>query len=160
RPARGHSPRLSRGAAAAQGAGERESRRGAGRRPLGQAAAPQAMSARRTVVVTGGSRGLGLAAARTLARSGFNVVAVPRSEVAARASARTTVPGSLPFQACDLADIGALPALVRTLRRSFGPIYGLVNNAGIGTAGVLATLADPKIEALVRLNLTSPMVLT
>ena len=41
-----------------------------------------------------------------------------------------------------------------------GTLWGLVNNAGIGTAGVLSTLADNKIEELVRLNITSPITLT
>jgi 3-oxoacyl-[acyl-carrier protein] reductase len=41
-----------------------------------------------------------------------------------------------------------------------GPIYGLVNNAGIGTSGVLATMRDAQIERLVHLNTVSPIVLT
>jgi 3-oxoacyl-[acyl-carrier protein] reductase len=112
-----------------------------------------------TVVVTGGSRGLGLGVAETLARSGFKVIAIARSESAALAEARKTLP-ELHFQAWDLGDIGRLPELARTLRDTFGAIYGLVNNAGLGTAGVLATLPEDKIEELVRLNITSPMVLT
>jgi len=112
-----------------------------------------------TVVVTGGSRGLGLGVAETLVRSGFKVIAIARSESAALAEARKSLP-ELHFQAWDLGDIARLPELARTLRDSYGAIYGLVNNAGIGTAGVLATLPEDKIEELVRLNLTSPMVLT
>jgi 3-oxoacyl-[acyl-carrier protein] reductase len=46
------------------------------------------------------------------------------------------------------------------LRDEFGAIYGLVNNAGIGTEGLLATMHNSEIEALVRLNVTSPIVLT
>lgn len=118
------------------------------------------MSERRTVVVTGGSRGLGLAVAETLARSGFNVVAVARTEGAAFTDARSKTPEALHFHRCDLADIAGLASLARGLRQMFGPVYGLVNNAGLGTAGVLATLAEARIEALVRLNVTSPMVLT
>jgi 3-oxoacyl-[acyl-carrier protein] reductase len=111
------------------------------------------------VVVTGGSRGIGLGVAQALARSGFTVIAVARSEGTALAEARRALPG-LHFQACDLADIARLRELARALREAFGPIYGLVNNAGIGTAGVLATLSEAKIEELVRLNVTSPIVLT
>ena len=59
-----------------------------------------------------------------------------------------------------MSDLAALPALARTLRRDHGPVYGLVNNAGIGTAGILATLGDGRIEQLVRLNVTSPLMLT
>jgi 3-oxoacyl-[acyl-carrier protein] reductase len=46
------------------------------------------------------------------------------------------------------------------LRHEFGAIYGLVNNAGLGTEGVLATMHNGDIEALVRLNVLSPVILT
>ncbi len=49
---------------------------------------------------------------------------------------------------------------MRELRRDFGPIYGLVNNAGLGTAGVLANMPDAAIDRLVRLNVLSPILLT
>jgi 3-oxoacyl-[acyl-carrier protein] reductase len=50
--------------------------------------------------------------------------------------------------------------MVRRLRAEFGQLFGLVNNAGIGTGGVLATMRDADIERLVRLNTLSPIVLT
>jgi 3-oxoacyl-[acyl-carrier protein] reductase len=46
------------------------------------------------------------------------------------------------------------------LRKNYGAIYGLVNNAGIGTDGTLALMHDSRIEQLVRLNTLSPIVLT
>jgi 3-oxoacyl-[acyl-carrier protein] reductase len=46
------------------------------------------------------------------------------------------------------------------LRDEFGAIYGLINNAGIGNEGLLATMHNSEIEALVRLNITSPIILT
>jgi len=50
--------------------------------------------------------------------------------------------------------------LVKRLRGEFGGFYGLVNNAGIGTGGILANMPDAAIERLVRLNVTSPMTLS
>ncbi len=116
----------------------------------------------RNVVVTGGSRGLGLGIACTLRDSGYSVIAIARSESDAlrAAIAESATAGGLHFVPCDLADVAAIPALVSGIRRDFGPIYGLVNNAGLGTAGVLATMRDSDIERLVRLNTLSPMVLT
>jgi 3-oxoacyl-[acyl-carrier protein] reductase len=115
----------------------------------------------RNILVTGGSRGIGLAIAQKLASAGFNVVAVARRESdelrAAIAEARQ---GNLHFRACDLSAIDALPAFVKALRDEFGAIYGLVNNAGIGTEGLLATMHNSDIEALVRLNVLSPVILT
>ena len=116
----------------------------------------------RNVVVTGGSRGLGLGIAVTLRDAGFRVVVIARSQSDAlgRAVAETGGGGEIAFAACDLAEIDALPELVAGIRRRFGAIYGLVNNAGIGTSGVLATMPESRIEQLVRLNTLSPMVLT
>ncbi len=48
----------------------------------------------------------------------------------------------------------------RLLRSEFGPIYGLVNNAAIGTPGVLANMKDSHIEEIVHLNVLMPIVLT
>jgi 3-oxoacyl-[acyl-carrier protein] reductase len=116
------------------------------------------------VVVTGGSRGIGLAISRRLAAAGYNVIAVARRE---SDELRETIgdvakqgAGGLHFKAFDLSEIDAIPALVKALRDEFGAIYGLVNNAGIGTEGLLATMHNTEIEALVRLNVTSPIVLT
>ena len=40
----------------------------------------------------------------------------------------------------------------KTLRKEFGPIYGLVNNAALGTDGALAIMHNSQIEQLVRVN--------
>jgi 3-oxoacyl-[acyl-carrier protein] reductase len=46
------------------------------------------------------------------------------------------------------------------VRERFGPIYGLINNAGLGTEGILATMPESSIEKLVELNTLAPIVLT
>ena len=50
--------------------------------------------------------------------------------------------------------------MVRQVRAEFGPLYGLVNNAALGTDGLLANMHVSQIEALIRLNTLSPIVLT
>jgi 3-oxoacyl-[acyl-carrier protein] reductase len=116
------------------------------------------------VLVTGGSRGIGLAIARRLAGAGYNVIAVARRESDALREAIGAATkegnGGLHFRSLDLSEIDAIPAFVKGLRDEFGPLYGLVNNAGIGTEGLLANMHNTEIEALVRLNITSPIVLT
>jgi 3-oxoacyl-[acyl-carrier protein] reductase len=49
---------------------------------------------------------------------------------------------------------------VKALRADFGPLYGLVNNAGLGTSGLLSTMRDLDIQKLVQLNTISPMILS
>jgi len=118
----------------------------------------------RNVLVTGGSRGIGLAIAQKLAGAGFNVIAVARRESdELREAIRVVMEqgrGGLHFRSFDLDDTDAIPALARNLRDEFGAIFGLVNNAGIGTEGLLATMHNSDIEALVRLNVLSPIILT
>jgi 3-oxoacyl-[acyl-carrier protein] reductase len=116
------------------------------------------------VIVTGGSRGLGLGIAKTLRAAGHDVIAVARRESAALTHAMNAPPpsgaGALHFVPFDLGCIAELSRLVKHIRTTYGPIFGLVNNAGIGTSGVLATMRDADIEALLRLNTLSPLILT
>ena len=116
--------------------------------------------AKRTIIVTGASRGIGLAVARTLIANGYRVIAVARRETEALTSAIQGAAGDLAFAPFDLEKTAELPDFVRALRKAHGPFYGLVNNAGIGTEGVLATMPTPDIERLVLLNTLAPMVLT
>jgi 3-oxoacyl-[acyl-carrier protein] reductase len=118
----------------------------------------------RNVIVTGGSRGLGLAIATTLAAAGYRVIAIARSrssEIAAAIEASNrTQKGALQFRAFDLMDTAGIAGLVDEIKQQAGYIYGLVNNAGIGVGGVLTMMRDEQIEALMRLNLYAPMLLT
>jgi 3-oxoacyl-[acyl-carrier protein] reductase len=118
----------------------------------------------RNVIVTGASRGLGLAIASTLAAAGYRVVAIARKDTderrAAAALAEQKQCGAVQFRPFDLSNTGAIAGLVGELRQELGPIYGLVNNAGLGTAGVLTMMRDGQIESLVRLNTISPILLT
>ena len=118
-----------------------------------------------SVIVTGASRGVGLATTRRLAHSGFRVIAVARSESAELGAARealATTPGSgeIVFRPFDLLRVEDIARFVRDLRTEFGVPFGLVNNAALGTDGLLANMHLSQIEALVRLNTLSPIVLT
>jgi 3-oxoacyl-[acyl-carrier protein] reductase len=116
------------------------------------------------VIVTGGSRGLGLSIARCLSAAGYRVIAIARKATepltALLEESERVRAGSLRFVAFDLADLEAIPRLVRHLRSEFGPLYGLVNNAAASRDGALALMPDQEIEELVHLNTLSPMILT
>jgi 3-oxoacyl-[acyl-carrier protein] reductase len=118
----------------------------------------------RNVIVTGGSRGLGLGVVRLLKDAGYSVIAIARNPTEELATlAQPSLPtqaGAVHFRAFDLSNIPGIPQFVKALRKEFGSFYGLVNNAGLGTGGLLATMRDEHIERLVRLNTVSPLVLT
>ena len=99
-----------------------------------------------------------------LADAGYRVIAVARSlspeltEAARKATQAAR--GAIEFRACDLSDLSALAPLVRAMRTDFGPLYGLINNAGLGTSGILSTMRDQEIQRLIQLNTASPIVLS
>jgi 3-oxoacyl-[acyl-carrier protein] reductase len=107
---------------------------------------------------------LGLEIARKLTTAGYRVIAIARRESEQLASAMREMGretgGSLHFRPFDLSNIPEIPGLVKAVRKEFGAIYGLVNNAGLGTSGILATMHNAEIERLVRVNTVSPLVLT
>jgi 3-oxoacyl-[acyl-carrier protein] reductase len=107
---------------------------------------------------------LGLGIARELALVGHRVIAIARQSneqfEAVVSDLKSNGSGEVSLRPFDLANTAGIPGLVKSLRAELGPIYGLVNNAGIGTGGVLATMRDSQIEQLLRINLLSPIILS
>ena len=106
----------------------------------------------RNVVVTGGSRGIGLGIARNLAAAGYRVIAIARQmndQLAAamqlassKQNAEESQRGAIHFMPFDLGNIDDIAGLIQTVRKDFGPIYGLVNNAAIGRASCRERVYD------------------
>jgi len=114
----------------------------------------------RNVLVSGASRGLGLAIVLRLAECGYRVIALARSSSDALRAAMDARPDGIVFTPCDLAETAAIGPAVGRVRKEFGPVYGLVNNAGLGTGGLLSMMRDADIEMLLRVNSLAPLVLT
>src|SRR5262249_4235751 len=118
----------------------------------------------RNVIVTGGSRGVGLAIVKHLAAKGYRVIAIARRESGQLreeiARAESDGKSVIAFVAFDFAKLDAIPALVMQLKKGFGAPYGLINNAAIGTGGLLATMHNTQIEELLRVNVAAPIILT
>jgi 3-oxoacyl-[acyl-carrier protein] reductase len=109
---------------------------------------------------------LGLGIVAKLAKQSYRAIAIARNitpELTAlmQPSAEPEcASGCVQFVPFDLADLEGIAGLVKTLRKDFGPIYGLVNNAGISVEGILAMMQITQMEQVVRLNTLSPMVMT
>jgi 3-oxoacyl-[acyl-carrier protein] reductase len=118
----------------------------------------------RNVIVTGGSRGIGLGIVRHLAHAGYRVMALARTESPelreAIDEATSSGTGAIGFTTYDLAETDGIAALVKQLREDLGPFYALVNNAGMSIDGTLALASAVQIEQVVRLNVVSPILLS
>lgn len=110
------------------------------------------------VIVTGTSRGLGRAIADRLVADGYSVVGVSRHPVDGICTDAGT--GSYAHVEFDLGQIDGIGELVGDIVKRHGKPYALVNNAAIGTDGLLPTMHNSDIEKLVGVNVTSPIVLT
>ncbi len=99
-------------------------------------------------IVTGGSRGLGLAIARELARRGGRLVICARDEAELGRAAESLRAGGAEVVpvACDLTDADAPALLIDTARQSFGRLDIVVNNAGIIQVGPLDAVEPADIE--------------
>jgi len=108
------------------------------------------------ILVTGASRGIGLGIARQLAGEGHCVIAVARKQ----GTELTRLAGNVRFEPFDFNDTAEIGSFVRRLRKTYGAIDGLVNNAGIGDGGLIATQPEKTIERLIRINTLAPLLLT
>jgi 3-oxoacyl-[acyl-carrier protein] reductase len=90
---------------------------------------------RRTALVTGGSRGIGLAIGKRLHADGVQVIAPTRMEM-------------------DLLSGASIDAYVRSLKQ---PVDILINNAGINIIASLAEIADPDLQDTIQIDLLAPL---
>ncbi len=82
-------------------------------------------------VITGGSRGIGLATAKELLSEGYTVVLTARKKSAEVAALEEEYGARVCFVCCDISDEADVCALVEKVRKDFGKTDLLVNNAGV-----------------------------
>ncbi|MEO0624953.1 MAG: SDR family NAD(P)-dependent oxidoreductase [Pseudomonadota bacterium] len=109
------------------------------------------------VLVTGVSRGLGLAITTRLLAEGYRVLGLGRTAGGFAALADQT--DRAVFEPLDLGDSIAITETARAIVKRERRIWGLVNNAGTGLDGVLATMHQSEIERVLAVNLTGPITL-
>ena len=106
----------------------------------------------KTAFVTGGTRGIGLAIARTLYGAGARVAVVGRDQVRAAAVAAELGERAAGV-ACDVAQADQVEAAIAAAERALGPIDILVNNAGLTRDNILLRLSDADWTTVLDANL-------
>lgn len=112
------------------------------------------------VLVTGGTRGLGLAIVQRLAADGYRVIAAGRRRTPELDAVIVAAADRVAYEALDLSQLGELHGFINRVVATHGPLYGLVNNAAIAHDGVLATMHDSQIAEIVLVNVTGAITLT
>lgn len=112
-----------------------------------------------TTLISGGSRGLGLAAVERLLARGDNVATFSRSGSEPLSALAAKHPGRLLASTCDAANSASIEAFVKAAADRFGGITHCIANAAVAFEGVLATMRDDEIDQMLAVNLRGAILL-
>ncbi len=112
------------------------------------------------IIVTGASKGLGLAICERLLKEEYKVVGISRSMTDEFKELQKEFPEALFREAYDFSNTDDIQNLVRTITKAHGNIYGLINNAALGHDGVLGTMHETQIKELIAVNVEAPILIT
>ena len=116
-----------------------------------------------TVIVTGGSKGLGKAMAAGLASAGANIALISRNQSEAEATAREIADAyktdTIGLQA-DVTQQTEIESMVQTVNEKFGRIDALVNNAGINIRGPIDELTLDQFREVQQVNVDGIWITT
>jgi len=112
-----------------------------------------------TTIISGGSRGLGLAVTSRLLERGDRIATFSRSGSAALDGLASRHPGRVHHEQLDTADSFAIRRFVANAVDRFGRVDHCVANAAVAAEGILATMSDADIDAMLTVNLRGAIVL-
>jgi 3-oxoacyl-[acyl-carrier protein] reductase len=112
------------------------------------------------VVVSGASRGLGLAVSQLLLKNGFRVAGFSRRATPAVEELSKNFESNYRFWELDIGNHDAIPGVVSEIEPALGNIFGLVNNAGFVAEGLLAIFSDEASNRIIDINLRGTLALT
>jgi len=113
----------------------------------------------KVAVVTGGSRGIGLAIAQTLAGAGAKVAVLARDGARAQEAAKGLGGGAQGY-ACDVSDAAQAEATLGAVDKALGPVDILVNNAGITKDNLLFRIGEDDWDQVLDINLKGAFLMT
>ncbi len=112
------------------------------------------------VVVSGGSRGLGLAIVESILANGAKVATFARTITPELEALAGEYPDRVHLASVDATDRKAINTFIKEAEAKLGPIDSLVNNAAIGQDSMHVHTSPERIEDIVTTNLVAPLVLT
>ena len=112
------------------------------------------------VIVSGGTRGLGLAIVRALLEAGYKVSTFARRGSPEAAELAEHAADRFFFQVADISETDQVGAFIIAAVERFGEVYGLINNSAVAQDGVLATLPEIEIGHMLSINLEGTLRLT
>ena len=115
---------------------------------------------RQVVLVSGGSRGLGLAVVEALLGQGYKVATFSRQPTADTERLSAATPNYFASMVGDLSDPEAFPSLIRESEERLGPLTALVNNAGTLHEALLGRQPIEAIDRVINVNLRGTLLLT
>src|SRR2546430_5930451 len=114
----------------------------------------------KVALVTGGTRGIGHAIARALARAGARVAVLARDGGRAQETAQALGDGTGRGYACDVADARQVETVVAAVERDFGRVDVLVNNAGTTRDNLLFRIGEDDWDTVLDTNLKGAFLVT
>ncbi len=119
---------------------------------------------KRHIIISGGSKGLGYSLCQSLLEDknypGYFISTFSRTKTAEMDELLQRYPDSFYYAELDIHDGKALIDYVEEACKRSSNLYGLINNAAIVQAGVLATLPEVEIMKMLEVNVTSALMLT
>lgn len=113
----------------------------------------------KTVVITGGSRGLGLALARELAKEGMKIAICARDQdEVERARKHLSASGAeVIARVCDVAEAEEISAFIQEVLQRFGTVDLLINNAGVIQVGPVEVMTPADFDLTMRIHFWGPL---
>lgn len=112
-----------------------------------------------TVIVTGATRGIGRATAKSILERGGRVVAIAR-DMKALSALEASAPDRIQAVPADLGEVAGVPDTARRAIDAFGEVDGLVNCAGIARYEPVGAIDTDSIKAQLHVNLVAPILLS
>ena len=110
----------------------------------------------KVVLITGGSRGLGLVMARQLARKGAKIALCARDEEELQQAAYHLQEADILTVACDITNKQQVAEMVQQVNKNLGPVDILINNAGTIQVGPMETMTQKDYEDAMKIHFWGP----